>query len=39
MAMVLWVTGLLPRVLGEMEQIHWKVGNVTLSLRTMVEGL
>jgi small-conductance mechanosensitive channel len=21
-----------------MEQIHWKVGNVTLSLRTMVEG-
>ena len=37
-AMVLWVTGLLPRVLGEMEQIHWKVGNVTLSLRTMVEG-
>ncbi len=38
MAMVLWVTGLLPRVLGEMEQIHWKVGNVTLSLRTMVEG-
>ena len=38
MAMVLWVTGLLPRMLGEMEQIHWKVGNVTLSLRTMVEG-
>jgi small-conductance mechanosensitive channel len=38
MAMVLWVTGLLPLVLGEMEQIHWKVGNVTLSLRTMVEG-
>lgn len=38
MAMVLWVTGLLPRVLGEMEQIHLKVGNVTLSLRTMVEG-
>lgn len=38
MAMVLWVTGLLPRVLAEMEQIHWKVGNVSLTLRTMVEG-
>lgn len=38
LAMVLWVTGLLPLVLAEMEQIHWKVGSVNMSLRTMVEG-
>ncbi|BEU96131.1 mechanosensitive ion channel [Acidovorax sp. DW039] len=38
LAMVLWVTGLLPLVLTEMEQIHWKVGSVSMSLRTMVEG-
>ncbi len=37
-AVVLWVTGILPLVLGELEQIHWKVGSSTLSVRTLIEG-
>lgn len=39
LAMVLWVTGLLPRVLQELDEITWKVGGSTLSVRTMLEGL
>ncbi len=38
-AMVLWVSGLLPIVLHEMDQISWKVGNAQLSLRTLIEGV
>lgn len=38
LAMVLWVTGLLPRVLDELDKITWKVGASTLSVRTMIEG-
>ncbi|QIM52542.1 mechanosensitive ion channel family protein [Hydrogenophaga crocea] len=38
-AMVLWVSGLLPVVLAEMDQVTWKTGSSTLSLRTLVEGL
>jgi small-conductance mechanosensitive channel len=38
-AMVLWVSGLLPVVLAEMDQITWKIGSSTISLRTMIEGL
>ncbi|WP_066268734.1 mechanosensitive ion channel family protein [Hydrogenophaga palleronii] len=37
-AMVLWVSGLLPVVLAEMDDISWKLGSSTLSLRTLVEG-
>ena len=37
-AMVLWVSGLLPVLLDQMDQIHWKVGSSTLSLRNLVEG-
>lgn len=37
-ATVLWVSGLLPVLLEEMDQIHWKVGSSTLSLRNLVEG-
>lgn len=37
-AMVLWVSGLLPVVLAEMDQITWKIGSSTISLRTMIEG-
>ena len=37
-AMVLWVSGLLPVVLNELDQISWKVGGSTLSVRTMLEG-
>ena len=35
---VLWVSGLLPVILNELDQITWKVGNSTLSVRTMLEG-
>ncbi|MBP3981137.1 MULTISPECIES: mechanosensitive ion channel family protein [unclassified Acidovorax] len=38
LAMVLWVTGLLPLVLQELDEITWKVGATTLSVRTMIEG-
>ncbi len=38
LAMVLWVTGLLPLVLQQLDEITWKVGTTTLSVRTMIEG-
>lgn len=38
LAMVLWVSGLLPLVLNELDAIHWKMGASTLSLRTLIEG-
>lgn len=38
-AMVLWVSGLLPVVLAEMDDITWKIGSSTLSLRTLIEGI
>jgi small-conductance mechanosensitive channel len=37
-AVVLWLTGLLPLVLEELDQIHWKVGTSHLSVRTLIEG-
>jgi small-conductance mechanosensitive channel len=37
-AMVLWVSGLLPVLLEELDQIHWKVGGSPMSLRTLIEG-
>lgn len=39
LAMVLWVSGLLPLVLSEMDQIIWKIGSTQLSLLTLVEGV
>jgi small-conductance mechanosensitive channel len=36
--MVLWVSGLLPVVLNEMDQIGWTVGKSHLTLRNMLEG-
>ncbi len=38
LAMVLWVSGLLPVILEELDQISWKVGGTNLSMRTMLEG-
>jgi len=38
-AVILWITGLLPMMLEELDQIAWKVGGTTLSVRTMIEGL
>jgi len=39
LAMVLWVSGLLPLLLEELDQIHWKVGGTSMSLRTLIEGI
>ena len=38
LGMVLWVSGLLPLVLKELDDITWTMGNATMSLRTMLEG-
>ena len=38
-AMVLWVSGLLPILLDELDQITWKVGNAKLSVLTMIQGV
>jgi len=37
-AVVLWLTGLLPLILEELDQIQWKVGTSHLSVRTLIEG-
>jgi small-conductance mechanosensitive channel len=36
--MVLWVTGLLPAVLDELDDIRWKIGAHPVSLRNLIEG-
>jgi small-conductance mechanosensitive channel len=38
-ALVLWVTGLLPLVLAQLEAIQWKLGGVNVSLRSLLEGV
>lgn len=38
LGMVLWVTGLLPAVLDELDDIQWKVGTHPISLRNVIEG-
>ena len=38
LAMVLWVSGLLPLLLEELEQITWKMGDSRISVRTLIEG-
>jgi small-conductance mechanosensitive channel len=38
-ALVLWVSGLLPIILEELDGIQWKVGASTLSVRTLLEGV
>ncbi|PIY29642.1 MAG: mechanosensitive ion channel protein [Comamonadaceae bacterium CG_4_9_14_3_um_filter_60_33] len=37
-AMVLWVSGFLPLVMDELDQISWRVGGATLSVRKIIEG-
>jgi small-conductance mechanosensitive channel len=37
--MVLWVSGLLPVILDELDQIRWKVGASTLSVLTLLQGV
>ena len=36
--MVLWISGLLPVILEELDNITWKVGGAKISVRTMLEG-
>ncbi|MFZ4623448.1 MAG: mechanosensitive ion channel family protein [Rhodoferax sp.] len=38
LTMVLWVSGLLPLLLEELDQINWKVGGSNLSVRNIIEG-
>ncbi len=38
LAMLLWVSGLLPVILEELDGIKWKMGATTLSVRNMIEG-
>jgi small-conductance mechanosensitive channel len=35
---VAWVTGALPLVMDELDQVSWKVGGSTMSLRNLIEG-
>jgi small-conductance mechanosensitive channel len=37
-AVVLWVTGVLPVLLAELDQITWKIGSTTISVRNLIEG-
>ncbi|HEX5697848.1 MAG TPA: mechanosensitive ion channel domain-containing protein [Rhodoferax sp.] len=37
-AVVLWVSGLLPLLMEELDQISWKVGGASLSVRKIIEG-
>ena len=37
-AVVLWVTGVSPRMLDAMNQVRWNVGTTEVSLRNVVEG-
>ena len=37
-AVVLWITGVLPPILDELDGVTWKMGGVTVSLRNMIAG-
>ena len=38
LAVLLWITGVSPMVLAEMEDIRWKVGTTQVNLRSVLEG-
>lgn len=38
LATVLWITGVMPLLLDELEQITWKVGKGEVTLRQLIEG-
>jgi small-conductance mechanosensitive channel len=38
LAVVLWVTGVLPLLLDATDELRWKIGSVHLSLRDLIEG-
>jgi small-conductance mechanosensitive channel len=35
---VLWLSGLWPLLLGELEDVHWTMGGASVSLRSLIEG-
>lgn len=35
---VLWITGLLPVLLADMDEVSWKIGGAPVSLRSLIEG-
>lgn len=37
-AVVLWVTGVMPAVLEQLDGVRWKIGSAQISLRNMIEG-
>ncbi|MDO8420069.1 MAG: mechanosensitive ion channel [Rubrivivax sp.] len=37
-AVVLWITGLLPLILQELDDISWKIGSTQISVRNLIEG-
>jgi small-conductance mechanosensitive channel len=39
LAVLGWITGVLPDVLEELDQIHWKMGSSKVSVRNLLEGL
>jgi small-conductance mechanosensitive channel len=38
-AVVLWITGALPLMLAELDQITWKIGATKISVRNVIEGV
>jgi small-conductance mechanosensitive channel len=38
LAVLLWLSGLLPLLLHELDQITWRIGGTTLSVRNLIEG-
>ena len=38
-AVVLWITGLLPLMMQELDSITWKLGDAQVSVRNMIEGV
>lgn len=38
LGLVLWLSGLLPLILAELDTIHWRVGASSMSVRTLIEG-
>ena len=38
-AVALWITGALPLLLNELDQITWKIGSTKISVRNLLEGL
>lgn len=38
LAVAMWITGVLPLLLDAMDEVRWKVGSASISLRNMIEG-